>query len=243
MIEPSAHAEASTAVADLHVHTHYSDGADSTGEVVLQARRKGIPVIAITDHDQIDGAVVAAALAHAVGGIEVIVGEEVSTCDGHVIGLFLNQQVSAGMSAEATVRAIHEQGGIAIAAHPYWRTRRGLYNRPPHGVGDLIRAAGFDAVEVINGGFTPSMVRANVRASLANRTTVGLAAVGGSDAHVKQAVGSAVTHFEGHTAADLRAALVARRTSARVRMPSALALGRYVAWGITTRTRQIPETV
>ena len=55
--------------------------------------------------------------------LHVIVGEEVSSRDGHIIGLFLEHRVKPGMSAAASVHAIHEQGGLAIAAHPFWRTR------------------------------------------------------------------------------------------------------------------------
>jgi predicted metal-dependent phosphoesterase TrpH len=229
-------------MADLHVHTHHSDGEDSPGEVVAHARDQGLQVIAITDHDRIDGALIAVAKNRGERGLEVIVGEEVSTRDGHVIGLFLREPIAAGMSAGDTVNAIHHQSGVAIAAHPYWRTRARVKGRFPHGVGDLIADAGFDAVEVLNGGFTPSMVYANVLAGWANRH-LGLAEIGGSDAHVKQAIGCAVTQFEGRTAADLRHALLAGRTSARMRRPSAIAVGRYVAWGLTPRSRPIPETV
>jgi hypothetical protein len=227
-------------MADLHVHTSHSDGEDSPLEVVEYARQRGLQVIAITDHDRIDGAQIACAHTKSHGGVEVIVGEEVSTSDGHVIGLFLDERIAPGMTAAKTVIAIHEQGGIAIAAHPYWRTRR-LNGKPPHGVGDLIAQAGFDAVEVLNGGFTPSMMYANLQAGWANRQ-VGIAEIGGSDAHVKQAVGCVVTEFEGAGSADLRHALQSGRTAARLRRPNMVAIGRYVAWGLTPRSRAVPET-
>jgi predicted metal-dependent phosphoesterase TrpH len=221
-------------VADLHIHTHYSDGWDSPAEIVDQARLRGLRVIAITDHDCIEGAFIAARHAAMKPGVDVVVGEEVSTREGHVLGLFLKTRVAPGLTAADTVAAIHDQGGLAIAAHPYWRTRAHASGHPPHGVGDRLLNARFDAVEVLNGGFTPSMMLANVRAAWANEHRL-LAEIGGSDAHVKQAVGSAVTLFRGSTVRHLRRALESGETLARVRWPSAVAIGRYVAWGLTAR--------
>jgi predicted metal-dependent phosphoesterase TrpH len=207
---------------------------------VEQARLRGITVIAITDHDCIEGALIAAAHASTVPGVEVIVGEEVSTADGHVLGLFLREWVPPAMSAVETVKAIHRQGGLAVAAHPYWRTKSRVPGRPPHGVGNLVAHAGFDAVEVLNGGFTPSMIYANLLAGWANEH-VGLAETGGSDAHVKQAIGSAATLFEGATSSDLRRCIEAGRTTAKLGRQSAVAIGRYVAWGIAPRQRPAME--
>jgi predicted metal-dependent phosphoesterase TrpH len=223
-------------LADLHVHTHYSDGEDSPTDVVEQARQRGISVIAITDHDSIDGALVASAHAAAHPGVDVIVGEEVSSSEGHVLGLFLKHWIRPGMTAAGTVAAIHEQGGLAVAAHPYWRTTSRAPGRSPHGVGDLIAVAGFDAVEILNGGFTPSMIAANLRARWANKV-LGLTETGGSDAHVKQAVGCAATAFEGATAFDLRRSILAGRTRARLGRQSPVAVGRYMAWGLALRPR------
>ena len=114
---------AGAGAADLHMHTQYSDGQDSPAEVLEWAERVGLDVIAITDHDCIDGAEVAADLAARDGTRpDVIVGEEVSSLDGHILALFISRVVPPGMSAEDTVAAIHKQGGLTIAAHPFWRT-------------------------------------------------------------------------------------------------------------------------
>src|SRR5690348_12778083 len=86
--------------ADLHIHTTFSDGWPGPVEVVRRARRLGLHVIAITDHDTIEGALWAADYAGRLGaGAQVIVGEEVSTRNGHVVGLFLEKRVRPGQSA------------------------------------------------------------------------------------------------------------------------------------------------
>lgn len=221
-------------IADLHIHTRFSDGADSPAEVVEQARVRGLRVIAITDHDRIDGALIAARHVAWWPGIEVIVGEEVSTRDGHVLGLFLQERIPPGLTAAQTVAAIHDQNGLAIAAHPFWRTGRRGSRRAPKSVGDRIAEVQFDGVEVLNGGFTPSMFVANLRARAAN-DRLRLSETGGSDAHVKQAVGAAVTVFDGSTMGALRDAIEHGRTKARTRRPTPVALGRYVAWGLAPR--------
>ncbi len=111
--------------ADLHTHTNASDGWPTPLQLVEHAsRRAHLDVIAVTDHDTIQGAVRAAEHAARRSKLHVIVGEEVSSRDGHIIGLFLEKRVPPGLSAAATIHTIHEQGGIAIAAHPFWRTQR-----------------------------------------------------------------------------------------------------------------------
>ena len=234
--------ERDLSVADLHIHTRFSDGADSPADVVEHARHSGLRAIAITDHDRIDGALIASRHADRYPGVDVIVGEEVSTSEGHVLGLFLQKRIGPGMTAAETVAAIHEQNGLAIAAHPYWRTRSRSRRQPPSGVGHRIAEVDFDAVEILNGGLTPSMFYANLRAAWANER-VGLAEIGGSDAHVKQAVGGAVTLFDGLTVRALRLAIERGRTMARVRRPSAVALGRYIAWGLSPRQRPARQAV
>src|SRR5262245_7238616 len=94
--------------ADLHMHTNHSDGWPSPAELVAHVTsRTDLRVIAVTDHDTIEGALRAADLASKIGKVEVIVGEEVSSRDGHILGLFLERRVKAGMSAAATLHAIH----------------------------------------------------------------------------------------------------------------------------------------
>lgn len=133
---------------DTHVHTCFShDSLADPAEMVRTAARRGLAGIAITDHNTMEGARKAIeALPHLVadGKIPatffVIPGEEVSSSNGHIVGLFLKHEIPPNMSAEHTVEEIHAQGGIAIAAHP----------RLEDGVGDLANSLPFDAVETSN---------------------------------------------------------------------------------------------
>lgn len=99
----------------IHVHTTYSYDANAApADVVQTARRQGVDCVAITDHDEIRGALEAQAL----GEVQVIVGEEISSRDGHLIGLFLQERIPPGLPAEQTAQLIREQGGLVLAPHP-----------------------------------------------------------------------------------------------------------------------------
>src|SRR6266567_4187138 len=192
--------------ADLHTHTNASDGWPTPHQLVEHAARQaGLNVIAVTDHDTIEGALRAAEHAAKRRRVHVVVGEEVSSRQGHIVGLFLERRIKPGMSAAATVHAIHDQGGLAIAAHPFWRTARQVRTgNPVHGVGWLAAELAFDAVEVENA--TPGFYVFN---QLARRLNMGLGAaeLGCSDAHIVDAVGRAFTEFRGTTPEALRKAI------------------------------------
>jgi predicted metal-dependent phosphoesterase TrpH len=217
--------------ADLHLHTTASDGWPTPAKLVDHAARMvGLNVIAVTDHDTIEGALRAADFAaRRARKLHIVVGEEVSSNDGHIVGLFLQHRVAPGMSAAATVHAIHEQGGLAIAAHPFWRTQRRVRSGAAHGVGWLAAELDFDAIEVENA--TPGFYVFN---QLAHRLNLGLGAaeVGCSDAHIVDAVGRAFTEFPGITPEALRKAIENGKTRARRRRYQAVGLMRYAAWGL-----------
>jgi predicted metal-dependent phosphoesterase TrpH len=212
------------------MHTTSSDGWPTPHELVDHAaRRARLDVIAVTDHDTIEGALRAREYAAKRARFQVIVGEEVSSRDGHIVALFLERRVRPGMSAAATVHAIHDQGGLAIAAHPFWRTQRRTRTGLVHGVGWLAAELDFDAIEVENA--TPGFYLFN---QLAHRLNLGLGAaeLGCSDAHILDAVGRAFTEFPGKTPEALRAAIESRATAARRRRYRAVGLVRYAAWGL-----------
>jgi len=194
----------------MHVHTTASDGTASPREVLaFVSAHTDLSVIAMCDHNTNEGALEAAEYAHEYG-IEVVVGQEVESSQGHILGLWTPKLIAPGMSAEDTVAEIHAQGGLAVAAHPYapkWWHKHGLCR----GETSVYDAVDFDAVEVANS--TPLLFAANFRARSywrANRER--LAATGGSDAHMLSVIGTSRTLFPGSTAADLRVALEARTT-------------------------------
>lgn len=196
--------------ADLHVHTTASDGTAGPLEVLEWAScMTRLSVIAICDHNTNEGALEAAAAAHRFR-IEVIVGQEVESAEGHVLGLFTPKRVRPGLSAERTVAAIHNQGGIAIAAHPFaprWWHKHGLCR----GERWVYEQVPFDGIEVANS--TPLLLFANFRARAfwrAHRHR--LAQVGGSDAHMLSVIGTSRTIFPGTSAEDLRRAILSRAT-------------------------------
>ncbi|RJO61546.1 PHP domain-containing protein [candidate division WS5 bacterium] len=202
--------------ADLHIHTNLSDGRPSIREVVDWVNKKtDLAVIAIADHDEIKGAYEARDLVKKKGyPFEVIIGEEVTAKEGHVLGLFLKERIRPGMSAKETIQEIHRQGGIAIAAHPLFRTRRG---NPKYdsmdGVGavTLIKEA-FDGVETINA--TPTFGKNNREADYINQALLEKPETGSSDAHIKEAIGMSYTLFEGKTAEDFRRSFENKLTQA-----------------------------
>jgi predicted metal-dependent phosphoesterase TrpH len=115
--------------ADLHTHSHYSrDSVLSPEAYVRECLRKGITCAAVTDHNEVEGARVIRELAarEAPGRLKIITGEEIKTADGEIIGLFLKEIVPRGLSASDTVRAIHDQGGIATIPHPFDVFRRNV---------------------------------------------------------------------------------------------------------------------
>ena len=106
---------------ELHTHTGFShDSIVSLDKVVRACLKKQINCIAVTDHNQIEGAIRLQKMAP----FKVIVGEEILTKEGEIIGLFLKKRISAGLSMKATINRIRNQGGIVYLPHPYDKTTR-----------------------------------------------------------------------------------------------------------------------
>lgn len=192
--------------ADLHIHTMASDGTAGVAQVLARAEEVGLDVIAITDHDRIDAAKAAQAMAVRTNlRVQVIIGEEISTLQGHLLGLFLEERVRPLRSMRRTIAEIHEQGGIAIPAHP-------LFPHPLCAQAGTLRAVSTDrdpacrpdALEVFNPTIFGTLPRARVQ-RLAKE--LGLPGVGSSDAHVLEAIGRVYTTFPGRTATALRRAI------------------------------------
>jgi predicted metal-dependent phosphoesterase TrpH len=165
---------------DLHVHSRYSpDSIITSKELAFYAKKRGLDGVAITDHDRVDGA---SRIARE-SGLFVIPGIEVSTAVGHVVGLNIQEPIPKGLSAEETVREIHEAGGIAVACHPTALLKGSLEKHV---------TSKFDAVEIINSSAIPfnycTKRSRQLAASLGIRSYVA-----GSDAHYGPEIGYAYT--------------------------------------------------
>jgi predicted metal-dependent phosphoesterase TrpH len=167
--------------ADLHVHTRYSEDSISPPEKIVQhCIKRGINCLAITDHNEISGAFEVKRIAP----FKVIVGEEILTSRGEIIGYFLTEKIPPRLSPEETVARIKAQGGLACIPHPFDRFRSGAKLRN-HTLEKII--ANIDLIEVFNS--RTMLLRDSARAlELARRHD--LPATAGSDAHIVQEVGS-----------------------------------------------------
>jgi predicted metal-dependent phosphoesterase TrpH len=204
--------------ADLHIHTNFSDGKPSIEEVLdFVENQTDLRVIAITDHDCVEGALYAKELMKKKKyRFELIIGEEVSSNEGHILGLFIKKKIEPQQPAHEVIRQIHEQGGLAIAAHPLYKTRfnsNKVYAAKGVGSAVLIKEKKtFDAVETVNG--VPTYEKVNLEAQYLNRLLLFRAETGGSDAHILESIGKGYTVFEGKTAQDVRKAIEDSQTQA-----------------------------
>ncbi|HEX6818621.1 MAG TPA: PHP-associated domain-containing protein, partial [Ktedonobacterales bacterium] len=194
-------------LADVHMHTNYSDGTGSVEDVLEHvAEATPLDVIAITDHDTIEGALRAREMAERRNyGFEVIVGEEVSTREGHLLALFLERRVPPGLSIERSIELVHAQRGLAIVAHPFNRVFRHSVQRSV--MDRILRQPEIhlDGIETLNGSFA-GIGSSRIAMRLA-RGRYGWPEIGGSDAHTPTAIGCAHTLFAGQGAEGLREAL------------------------------------
>jgi len=170
---------------DLHVHTSYSkDGESSVEEILRAAEAAGLDVIAITDHDSVDGAKKALTLP---SSVLVIPGIEVSTKQGHLLVLGVTEIIPAGLDVVDTVNIARRMGALLILPHPYHVWRHGVARRKKVGMSVV------DAVESFNSRYIVGS--ANKKAArIAKR--LGKPCVGGSDAHNAKFVGFGRTYVD-----------------------------------------------
>ena len=165
--------------ADLHVHTTYSnDSVITPRDLVFYAKKRGLTAVAVTDHNKVEGALKIAKETDFL----IIPGTEVSSRDGHIVGLNVKEIIPRGLSADETVGRIHAVGGIAVACHPFVLFKGSLGKRV---------TANFDAIEVINARAFP-FNRSTKKAQEA-ATRLGLSRVAGTDAHYGPQIGYAYT--------------------------------------------------
>ncbi len=199
--------------ADVHVHTRYSgfgqykaitfpESICRPEDVVDEARRKGIRVLCITDHNSILGALRAREYAKRFPDIEVVVGEEITAKEGEIIGLFLREGIPKGLPVRETIERIRAQGGLVIAPHPF--------SAHVPALGKLVDDLDIDGLEIMNGGHVDGYANETAKRYAGNGKWAVLA---GSDAHASAQIGCCYTMFEGETSEDFRKAILERRTA------------------------------
>ncbi len=200
--------------ADLHIHSNTGDGLASVREIVDYAEHVlGLDVVAITDHDEIRGALAARDYAAQRNyRVQVVTGTEVTTRHGHLLCYGVERTYRYLGSLVGTVEAVRADGGWFVVPHPLSWLTLSVGERQLRGL--LARGPDYwpDAIEVLNPSVSGRVAYARVRAR--NAAEWGLAEWGGSDAHALHLVGTAVTRFPGRTVDDLRRALAERATHA-----------------------------
>jgi predicted metal-dependent phosphoesterase TrpH len=173
---------------DLHVHTIYSvDSLITPEEVAYYAKRRGLDAVAVTDHDRLDSAL----RMSKEKDFLILPGMEITSSDGHLVALNIQDPVPKGLTVEETVDKIHNAGGIAVACHPGAMFKGSLGDRT---------TSMFDAVEVVNSSAIPFRYSVKRGEQIAFRHK--LARVAGSDAHYGPEIGCAYTLVEAEPNAD-----------------------------------------
>ena len=199
-------------LADLHIHSIWSHDGTATISAILKytTTKTNLNIIAITDHDKIKGAAEAVELAPKYN-IEVIPGCEISTKDGHLLALFIDQAIPPGLSLTETVMRVGDQNGICIAAHP---SNSNSFSLKPRTIietrkdPDIARI--LVGVETVNSSL---LIKRSFRISETLAFLQNMSRVGNSDAHTLSMIGTAATVFPGSTTTDLKLALLNRATN------------------------------
>jgi predicted metal-dependent phosphoesterase TrpH len=194
-------------LADLHVHTIYSyDGTASISAVLTRAKQVGLDVIAITDHDEIKGALKALELAPNYG-VEVIPGIEITTAEGDLLALNIIEAVEPNLSLEETVLRVGALGGFCIAPHP---------------MANVLGMKALSAYSILKALRNPAVAKILIGIETYNATSLDgisnhyayvlagrlkIAKTGNSDAHIVETIGFGMTEFAGHSVQDLIKAL------------------------------------
>ena len=177
---------------DLHMQSMWSGDCTTTpGELAEAVAETGIDVLCLTDHNTVNGALELAASGAL--GCRVVVGEELRTAAGEMIGLFLTERLPFGLSPVEAVTRIRDQGGLVYVPHPFDPMRHCLREDVLRG---LAADGGLDAVEVFN---AKTSLQSLNRQAAALAAEFDLAAGAGSDSHVPEAIGAAFVEMPDFT--------------------------------------------
>jgi len=217
---------------ELHTHSDRShDGRDPVEKLLERAAAVGLDALAVTDHDTIEASRRAVELAPEYGLLG-IPGVEVTTAAGHVLALGVDREIPRGLSFGETLGRIHDAGGIAVVPHPYQELRQGVLGVISEA--DIVAA---DAIEVYNSRLLTGRANRQARRLAARR---GLPITAGSDAHVSEMVGRAITLVDAEelTADAVLSAIREGRTEIRGRRTPYRVTLRQAAGGVRRRARR-----
>lgn len=198
--------------ADLHMHTSLGDGLSSVQQIFDYVENyTDLDVIAITDHDDIRGAMQALELAERRNyRFKVIPGNEITTRHGHLLALFVTREFPMLKSLEVSIAAVHEAGGMAIAPHPLsWLTAS---IREKQLLAVHSGKYPFHGIETFNPSYAGRV--SHERVKTLNKDVLHLPEFGGSDAHANSMIGMGYTLFPGSTVEELLQAIKDRTTVA-----------------------------
>jgi predicted metal-dependent phosphoesterase TrpH len=206
-------------LADLHIHSIFSyDGTASVPAILARAKSIGLDVIAITDHDEIQGSLKALELASEYD-LEVVSGIEVTTAEGDLLAFNVTEKIERGHSPIETILRVRELGGFCIAPHPMagglgmnslsaYSIKKALHN--PEVAQTLIGIETYNATSIDK--------MSNHYAQILGEH-LGIAKLGNSDAHITRTMGLGMTEFPGRTARDLIQAIYTGKTIIHKKKP------------------------
>lgn len=171
---------------DLHSHTWYShDSILKPKDMVEACLRKGVNCLAVTDHNEIDGAKAVARIAP----FKVIIGEEIRTLDGEITGLFLKERIPPNLSAVETIREIRRQKGLVYVPHPF---AAGVTMRLRRGVLEAVA----ETVDIVEGWNSRGLLRSDDLRAQQWALAHGIPFAAGSDAHTRFEIGAAYVEID-----------------------------------------------
>lgn len=208
--------------ADLHIHTRYSpDCFNPIAASAKKAVKRGLHVIAVTDHNEIKGAYeMEKYVEENELDLNVIIGEEISTLQGHIIALFIKRRIPPNLTLREAITAVKQQGGLVIIPHLSFSKKiqseychrmrihyQNLIDQPE--ILDMI-----DGIEAEN--FTLAEPDYSSKARFFNQKILNKCEIGSSDTHILKHIGLAYTFFEGETLEDLKRAILQKQTQANI---------------------------
>lgn len=215
---------------DLHCHTFYSkDGTASLESIAKEAKKKGVDGVAITDHENTNAWKEAIFWGEKYG-VNIILGEEIKSSEGDILGLFMTKNIDGkGKDPRWIMEQIHDQGGLAFIPHPFHELEG--FMKTIENYVDLI-----DGIEVFNGRrpFSAGDKKAN---DFADKH--GLIKIGGSDSHYYKTVGNAFTHCKAKNLLEYREQLVLRNTIVRGKKASL----KYIIYPILKKIGLIKKAI